>query len=203
MNAAETMLLPLLIGIGHSLEVDHLVAVSNLVDIRGEWTKQATKGATWGLGHTISVVLAAAGIGFLRMLFGPEQHWPFEILVGIMLLVIGLVKLRNALGKEFTHGDVPSKKVFFQVGLVHGLAGSGAVAALLSGHVSTTLDQCLFLAWFGIGTIVGMGAIAAVITRLQLFKHSFVHVYSILIASISVIYGLTILYQQTLKPFLS
>lgn len=202
MNAAETMLLPLLIGVGHSLEIDHLVAVSNLVDIRGEWAKQATKGATWGLGHTVSVILAAAGIGFLRMLLGPEQHWPFEILVGIMLLAIGLVKLYKALGKEYSHRDA-TKKVFFQVGLVHGLAGSGAVAVLLSGHVSTALDQCLFLAWFGIGTMVGMGAIAAILTRLQLLRHSFAHVYSILIASISVIYGLTILYQQTLKPFLS
>lgn len=203
MDAAETMLLPFLIGIGHSLEVDHLVAVSNLVDIKGEWTKQATKGATWGLGHTVSVVLAAAGIGFLRMLLGPEQHWPFEMFVGIMLLVIGIAKLYNALAKEYTHGDSASKKVFFQVGLVHGLAGSGAVAVLLSGHVTSHLEQCFFLAWFGIGTIIGMSAVAAVLTRLQLVKHSFTHIYSIIIASISVIYGLIILYQQTLKPFLS
>jgi hypothetical protein len=203
MNIADALFLPMFIGIGHSLEADHLVAVGNLVNVRGDWTKEASRGAVWGLGHTVSVMIAAACVGFLRVVLGQEQNGPFEILVGIMLLIIGLLKLYKVMAFGQDQGGTASKKVFFQVGLVHGLAGSGAVAVLLSGHVSQPWQQFQFLAWFGLGTMLGMAIVSAVLTRIGFVKHSLVSYYSILVASISVIYGLIILYQQTLKPFMS
>jgi nickel/cobalt transporter (NicO) family protein len=203
MNLPELMFLPILIGIGHSLEADHLVAVGNLVSIKSNYAAQSLKGAFWGLGHTVSVMLAAATLSFLRGLLGNEAHWPFEILVGIMLLLIGIFKIYKIVGANAPQDKEASKVAFFQVGLVHGLAGSGAVAALLSGHVGQPSEQWLFLTCFGLGTMLGMAAMAAAITQLGSFKRSWAHAYSLVLASISVIYGLVILYQQTLKPFIS
>ncbi len=203
MHLGDFTVLPLLIGIGHSLEADHLVAVGSLVNIRGNWAKEASRGATWGMGHTVSVMVAAASVAFLKAFLGNEENWPFEILVGIMLVGIGLFKLYKAVGIEQRQSHSESKKVFFQVGLVHGLAGSGAVAVLLSGHVSYPWQQFQFLLLFGFGTMLGMALVSALLTRLRFAQRAVVSYYSILIAFISVIYGLIILYQQTLKPFMS
>lgn len=44
----------------------------------------------------------------------------------------------------------------FVVGLVHGLAGSAAVALLILGSITDTATAALYLVIFGIGTIAGM-----------------------------------------------
>ena len=49
------------------------------------------------------------------------------------------------------------------IGLMHGLAGSAALIVLAATQVGTPLDGVLYVLLFGIGSMVGMGALSAVI----------------------------------------
>jgi hypothetical protein len=51
----------------------------------------------------------------------------------------------------------------FLVGTVHGLAGSAALAILVLTTVPTVLAGCLYLAIFGVGTLVGMALMSLVL----------------------------------------
>jgi high-affinity nickel-transport protein len=51
----------------------------------------------------------------------------------------------------------------FGIGLVHGLAGSAAIALLVLGAIPEPLWATLYLAIFCLGTIVGMGLITTAI----------------------------------------
>jgi hypothetical protein len=47
------------------------------------------------------------------------------------------------------------------VGLLHGLAGSGALAALALAHMPTTALRLTYVALFGVGSIIGMALLSA------------------------------------------
>jgi high-affinity nickel permease len=47
------------LGLKHAIEADHLAAVSNIVSDRKSLWSASLVGALWGLGHTISLFVAA------------------------------------------------------------------------------------------------------------------------------------------------
>jgi len=78
--------------------------------------------------------------------------------VGIALTAIGILNLAGRGGfvaSAAGEGRAPSLRAFF-VGLVHGLAGSAAVALLVLATVHEPLAACAYLVVFGLGTMVGM-----------------------------------------------
>jgi hypothetical protein len=102
-----------------------------------------------------------------------------EAIVGLMLVGLGLRALRSAMvlatkGPEVWHehgGSVHRHRTSaehvhvgrfalarrpFAVGMVHGLAGSGALAALAMTTMPTTFVQVLFIVLFGLGSTLGM-----------------------------------------------
>lgn len=192
----EILFTPLLIGLSHSMETDHVVAVGNLVGIKGSWHAEAFRGATWGMGHTVSVGIAAATMAFVKGQLPHNGAWSFELLVGVMMVLIGCIKLYRYFKKMDEYKENP-QSVFFQVGLVHGLAGSGAIAALMSGGMANTTHQLVFLLLFGLGTILGMGFITALLTRIKFLNPKYLSALSVLIAFASLAYGLRIIYEQT------
>ena len=50
----------------HALEPDHLAAVTTLVSRERNFARAALMGVWWGLGHTLSLVLAGAVLVGLR-----------------------------------------------------------------------------------------------------------------------------------------
>lgn len=192
----DLIAVPLVIGLAHSLEADHVVAVGNLVNVRQNWLAECTKGALWGLGHTISVMLGGIAILSLKYAFVLPGGFSLELFVGVMLCIIGVLRLYKLIKKTNNgpHGD--HAYMFFYVGLVHGLAGSGSIAALLSLRSELFSDRLAFLVFFGLGTILGMGSIALAISRVGLLKSRFSYAFSICIAFASFIYGSRIIYEQ-------
>ncbi|ABG58526.1 hypothetical protein [Cytophaga hutchinsonii] len=190
------MLTPILIGLSHSVESDHVIAVSNLIDVRHGLLKEALRGASWGLGHTVSVMVSAFILLFIKnsVEFSPE--FSLELLVGIMMVVIGVIRLFAIAAKKHMHPHRENKYVFFNVGIIHGLAGSGTIAVLLTSQFTTLYEQTQFLFLFGLGTIIGMGIIAAFFTRLKFLKPKYLLAFSYIIASVSVLYGIKIIYEQ-------
>lgn len=155
--------LPLLfaavVGFGHAFEADHLVAVSNIVTRRNNLAHAIRDGIYWGLGHTSTIFLLGLLVIVGRVTFLQGYFGYFEALVGVMLVVLGFVRILPYLsGRSHRHKMEKDHKhhMAYGVGLVHGLAGSGAMILLVMTEVQGSFNSLLYLFIFGIGSVAGM-----------------------------------------------
>ncbi len=92
------IVLGFLLGMKHSLDVDHLAAVTTLIaNQRNRW-KSALVGTYWGLGHSASLMLLGGIIIFFDIKFPHSVSLVLEFGVGMMLIVLGLrvlIRLRK------------------------------------------------------------------------------------------------------------
>jgi len=186
-----------LLGLRHAFEPDHLAAVSTLATRPGGrrlWSA-ARLGLIWGLGHTVTVgavalLIIAVGIQL------PAGLWPAaELLVAGLLILLGaMVIWRYARGRWHMHAHAHSPAApHFHLhshaadpshghahaavdarrslgfGVAHGLAGSGAIAALLVAAVPETMSRLVYFAAFSAGTIVGMLGVSLTLSVLVRF----------------------------------
>jgi ABC-type nickel/cobalt efflux system permease component RcnA len=82
--------LGVVLGLRHSLDPDHVVAVSTIVSeyrnpLRAFWV-----GVSWGLGHTTTLLLIGIVIIALRLTIPDRLALLLEFLVGIMLVALGV-----------------------------------------------------------------------------------------------------------------
>jgi high-affinity nickel permease len=169
------------LGFRHAFEPDHIAAVSTLASLKGKIRDAVWLGMCWALGHTTTVALAAS-VSILVGLRIPERLQPAaDLVVAALLVVLGLtVMVRWSLGRwhlhahshdgtthlhlhshakgvSHRHAHPPTRARWaLGIGLLHGLAGSGAVLALLVAAGPTRGAQWWWLAAFGIGTAAGM-----------------------------------------------
>lgn len=159
------ILLGVLVGLRHAFEPDHLTAVSTLVTEASSARRGAALGALWGLGHTISLVV----VGLVLLVAGaslPERVAAgFELAVSAMLIVLGARSIVRPAAHAHAHADavphihVAGRIVAWRplvVGLIHGLAGSGALTALVFAQLPTTALRLLYISLFGLGSVAGM-----------------------------------------------
>ncbi len=163
------LLLGVLLGMRHALEPDHLAAVSLLVARRRSPAAGLVVGALWGVGHT----LALFAVGCVLALIG--RHLPagaaagFELLVAVMLVALGTraiagaVRERSAVAVADAGASSPATdRAPWQpliVGVIHGLAGSGALTALVVARLPSALARLLYIALFGAGAAIGMACL--------------------------------------------
>jgi len=168
----------LLVGFRHAFEPDHLAAVTTLATSQRRLGRAVWLGLAWGVGHTSSV----AGVAVLLILLGvrvPESFFAgAELCVALLLVLLGcstiLAESRrhrislgaahsdaHASGTPHSHAsDGRSVRRSLGFGLAHGMAGSGAVVALLAAAASTVATQFGYLAAFGVGTALGMSLVS-------------------------------------------
>ena len=160
METSLPLLFAAVVGFGHAFEADHLVAVGNIVTKRDRLALAIKDGIYWGLGHTstiflIGLIMILGKATFLHAYFGY-----FEAMVGAMLVVLGIFRLHqyfNATDKITTLMDSSSNHhLAYGVGLVHGLAGSGAMILLVMAEIQSSLSSLLYLLIFGLGSVIGM-----------------------------------------------
>ena len=187
-----------LLGLRHAFEPDHLAAVSTLATRPGGrrlWNA-ARLGLTWGLGHTVTVGAVALLIIVLGVQL-PAGLWPAaELLVAGLLVLLGtMVIWRYVRGRWHIHAHrhQPSADSHLHLhshatgsghahqharadarrslgfGVAHGLAGSGAIAALLVSAVPDTTSRLVYFAAFSVGTIVGMLGVSLTLSVLVRF----------------------------------
>jgi hypothetical protein len=174
-NGPWTLLsLGFLLGMRHATDSDHVVAVTTLISRERRVGAAALLGALWGLGHTATLM----AVGLPVVLFGlviPERlGLSLEFSVALMLMLLGVWNLAEFLRhlhakKAHDHalvieaGAEPFGKRralrSVAVGVVHGLAGSAAVALLVLTQVNSVSWAAFYLALFGAGTIAGMAAV--------------------------------------------
>lgn len=152
MGALGLCAMGLLFGLRHSIDPDHLVAVATMVSRTRSLRSAALVGVSWGVGHSVSVVIAAAAI----LLFGavvPERlQLGAELLVAAMLVALGAYNLlaRAEPGRAALRPVV--------TGAVHGLAGSAGATLLVVAAVDEPLLAAVHVAAFALGTVAGMAA---------------------------------------------
>ena len=175
--------LGLLLGFRHAFEPDHLAAVSTLATRQGRLLDACRLGLAWALGHTASVGVVVGAI-MLFGLHLPDRLWPAaDFLVGLLLVALGgTVIVRYARGRwhlhmhshnplgaphlhlhshahgaEHTHGHPRGDaRRSLGFGLLHGLAGSGAILVLLVAAAPTRAAQLAYFVAFAVGTMIGM-----------------------------------------------
>jgi hypothetical protein len=216
----------------HATDPDHVIAVTTIVSRERRLGSAALVGALWGVGHTVTIVLAGVAIVVFGAVVSPRAGLTMELSVALMLVLLGGLSVLNALrSPPHAHGDymhthppgtgdhghrdddTPLARLDLRfgrlglyqvlrplvVGVVHGLAGSAAVALLVLASIREPLPALGYLVVFGVGTIVGMMLITVVIAvpfafparRFILFRRSLAFTAGVL----SVGFGLFLVYQ--------
>jgi ABC-type nickel/cobalt efflux system permease component RcnA len=205
---ATVILLGLFLGMRHSTDPDHVVAVSTIVSRQRSIRSSATIGLLWGLGHTLTIFLVGSAIIIFGVVIPPRLGLSMEFCVALMLILLGVLNLTGVM-RWITEQFTPMKRVaasqpaasvdrifenpgntnqrvpgsielfldrtigklgLYQtirplvVGLVHGLAGSAAVALLVLSTIKSPLWSTAYLLVFGFGTMVGMMLMTAAIS---------------------------------------
>lgn len=157
-DALTPILIGVLLGLRHATDADHVVAVTTIVAREGSLTRAAWVGAVWGIGHTLTLVLLGGAIIAFRLVIPPRVGLGLEFGVAVMLIGLGFSNIRRR------DDDVaPTLSRPLLVGIVHGLAGSAAVALLVLATIREPLAAAAYLMMFGFGTILGMMAVTAIL----------------------------------------
>jgi high-affinity nickel-transport protein len=168
------ILLGFFLGVRHALDLDHLVAVGTIVS-RQTTTRSALRiGLLWGIGHSLTMMTAGCAIVLLGLGVPPRIGAMLELAVAAMLVILGAINLRNMRREPHIHDHAPGAHPGLRpviIGVVHGLAGSAAVALLLVPTIRTFWLALLYLAVFGGGTIAGMMVMAAVLATPMFAVH--------------------------------
>jgi high-affinity nickel permease len=174
------LLIALVLGLRHASDPDHLVAVTSLVAADGGDVRGAARlGAWWGAGHAAALIL----IGIPLILFKSSMPgWlesGAETAVGVVILALaGRVFFKWARGDfragkhrhqadgshrhlregegPHAHRRVRSPGQALGIGVLHGLAGTGAVALLLIAALPGKLEAAAALAVFAPMSAVSM-----------------------------------------------
>lgn len=205
----STLAFGFFLGLRHSLEPDHLAAVSTIVSDGKSFWRASLTGCLWGVGHTLSLLI----VGGLLILFKVEMsgsvETAFEGLVGATLIALGTIALvrlyRGAKSNEESPGEATHqhKSRSLIVGMIHGLAGSGTLTILISSSISPASSALFFLVVFGIGSIGGMTLASLFLTLpLRLTSVRFSTFHSVLrgfAGVVSLAFGIWILYGLTVS----
>ncbi len=190
--------LGLILGIRHSTDTDHVVAISTIVTKQRSIRGAALIGSLWGLGHTLTIFIVGCLIILGGIVIPPRIGLSMEFSVGLMLILLGVLNLTGVMQSILNRltrrsratGEAilprldaaPSAQTelrgshlrrTFQnygiyqclrplaIGLVHGLAGSAAVALLVLSSIHNPLWAIGYLVIFGAGTMLGMMCMTA------------------------------------------
>jgi len=151
-------------GMRHALEPDHLAAVSTLVAGKRSATASVRYAAAWGAGHGAMLVVAGGALALLRTKLPELASDGLELVVAVVLIGLGVRGIAQA-AHSHTHtlGSETFTRLPFLVGLVHGLAGSGALAAIVIAQLASPAFALGFIAIYAVGAAVGMATLAGVL----------------------------------------
>ncbi len=152
LSALGLSLLGLLLGVRHAVDPDHVVAVAAIATGQRSIRRASVIGAMWGVGHTFTILLVGGAIIVFRIAIPPRLGLAFEFAVGVVLIVLGVANLVSR--AEPAPSQATARPLV--VGMVHGLAGSAAVALLVLAAVRDPRWAIGYLLLFGLGTIIGM-----------------------------------------------
>lgn len=190
----SVLMLGLLLGLQHAMEADHIAAVASLTTRGSSLRDAARQGTAWGLGHGLTLLLVGGSVLLIDGVIGERLSLLLESAVGLMLILLGADVLRqlyrrrvhfhvhshatethfhahsHTAGKQHAsdaHHHRHDKRLplrSLMVGMVHGMAGSAALIVFALGSVQSLWEGLAYIAVFGAGSVIGMAALAIVIS---------------------------------------
>jgi hypothetical protein len=190
---AGLLLLGLITGLRHSMEADHVAAVSTLVATgKNKLSRAPLLGMMWGIGHTATLFVAGLIVLLLAVSIPEKVSSTLEFGVGVMLVFLGATTLtgfnagRFLLGiigrgnrththvhvhndtrivhsHDHDHHDHRHGHKSLLVGMVHGMAGSGALMLVVLSTINSVPLGLAYIALFGAGSIASMAAMSTLI----------------------------------------
>lgn len=204
-----------LLGVQHSLDADHVAAVSTIVSKSRSLKKSALIGAIWGVGHTATILLVGIIVLVLKVSIPELVAQSFEFLVGVMLIYLGLALLKSVFINKVhvhrhSHGEIEHTHLHshkagpdhlhvhkpFMIGMIHGLAGSAGIMLLILATMDSVVQGLFFTLTFGLGSVLGMIATGTLIGLpfLLTAKHNQINlVFMTFVAFVSIAIGLNVL----------
>jgi high-affinity nickel permease len=177
-----------LLGARHALDADHVAAVATILSERPSLRASGLIGFYWGIGHTTVLLIVGIVIVLFKVAVPDQVAAGFEFLVGLMLVGLG-GSLASSILKErwhyhrHEHGGRPHLHLHrhdsrehdhahwlqgslkpLLVGMVHGLAGSAALALLAASAARTVGEAILYMMVFGFGSVLGMVLLGMIIS---------------------------------------
>ncbi|MGM0887412.1 MAG: urease accessory protein UreH [Bacillota bacterium] len=157
MSLVSILTFGFLLGIKHSLEPDHVIAVATTAGNTKKLSRSTLTGVYWGIGHTCTLFLIGVLFIWMKGEIPESLSMTLEFGVGIMLVMLGARSLIKA------RPDIKNDKERFSpyllsalIGFVHGLAGSAAMVILTMSTVTGIGQGSIYIIIFGAGTIIGM-----------------------------------------------
>lgn len=189
MTPWTTLILGFALGVRHALDADHVVAISTILSQNRNPFRAALVGAFWGIGHTLTLLLVGLAVILFELRIPDRLALSMEFLVGIVLFVLGLqifwkyrkkgvhTHLHDHTAEALTHehfhvhikdkghrhGPLAQQYRSLLVGMIHGLAGSGALMLLVLGTIRTPVEGVAYILVFGCGSILAMVLISTAI----------------------------------------
>jgi hypothetical protein len=177
-----------LFGMRHAIEPDHIAAVSTIVSNEKDFRRSARVGLAWGIGHTLVLLLVGGSLLVLRLEFPERLSSAVELGVGLVLIALGAANLRRAAregrrGPLHVHSHGPGTHLHagavhhvhvgrfvlatrpLILGLLHGFAGTGALAAMILASMPTITSGVIYIAVFGAGSMAGMTLVTGVLGK--------------------------------------
>jgi len=148
-------------GVRHVFEPDHLATVSAIAtDGRGTRTAMYL-GAIWGVGHLVALLTMCGAAMAAGAAIPAAVMVVVDLAIGGVLVALGANAIRapRAAGARAFGGTRRS----LCVGLLHGLAGSGALTALVIAELPGMAARVAFVVLFGAASILGMAALSGAI----------------------------------------
>jgi hypothetical protein len=192
LSGASVLGLGLVLGLKHALDADHVAAVSTIVSERRGMRSSSLVGMLWGVGHTLSLLVAGVAVILLHVEISARLASAFELGVALMLIGLGANALRTLMrggsvhlhahehgrhvhihphlhdgspepGPHTHHGARPGTRPLM-IGIVHGLAGSAALMLLVLSTIPSPFLGFAYIGVFGIGSIGGMMVMSALLS---------------------------------------
>ena len=184
--------LGLILGLRHALDPDHIAAVSTIVSESRSVRRSSLIGTCWGLGHTMSLLVAGVLVIALKIQISDRLALWMEFAVALMLILLGLKAVLKPLRgwrihvHQHAHGGSSHSHVHlhrpseehahqhrhlirsgarpFLVGMVHGMAGSAALMILVLATIPSAVAALIYIAVFGLGSVGGMLIMSSLIS---------------------------------------
>jgi ABC-type nickel/cobalt efflux system permease component RcnA len=178
------------LGLGHSLDPDHVVAVSTLVCNNKSLRKSITSATVWGIGHSAILFVIGLLVLTLSVVIPQEILKLFDCAAGVLLIILGLLVVRPLIverinthegathehnhshmhphihshehGHEHEHSHTHLHKSAI-TGAIQGLGGSAALMLVTLSTVNSLIVGIVFIFLFGVGVILGMVGIACLV----------------------------------------
>ena len=172
----------LVLGLEHAFDADHVVAISTILSNTRSLRRSLLLGTVWGLGHSVTIFIIGAAVLALRVMVPQSIVSFFEVIAGIMLIVLGVYVIRGVMieraassqlssldphlhpvHSEHNHPGHKDAHKSLLAGVIQGLGGSAAIMLVTLSTVGSATIGVVFIAIFGLGVILGMIGIGALI----------------------------------------